>query len=333
MLKHTYIKEILLLCIGICLGLTGCKENIPIAQGAVLPDLEIVFQTMIEGDDAGYSLGFTDAGGSTVIHLSLPVMRYGPPINPVWTSSGDMVVFNSMRAPGYFRAIVSDGQIFAYDQNEAFPVYSCIAPISNTHQIVFARYDGGGIPMNIPMSIHAVDLDTHKEITTYVQLDPVGGTVVDLETGTNSLHGQLLVFRRIVFHKQEILILNTGTGQETVLLSGKETEIMRFPAFSPDGASVAYTAEDGIYIIRTIKDAKPQKVTELSNSTASAKWPTAPSWSPDGQWLIYHRCMKDCASGKERIENFNIFKVNIVTGEEILLVEGGLNPHWRLQTN
>ncbi len=34
--------------------------------------------------------------------------------------------------------------------------------------------------------------------------------------------------------------------------------------------------------------------------------------------------------GCERGADFNIYKVNIDTGEEILLVEGGLNPYWRL---
>lgn len=333
MSQYAWIKRILLLCIGICWGISGCTRTASlITQVNPLPDLEIVFQTMVKQEyETGYSLGFTDANGSTVVQLALPHLKYGPPGYPVWASNGDRVIFNALRSPYFLRAIMTDGRLLNYDHSEFFATYCRVAPIRDTHQVIFARHEAGGIPRNIPMSIRAVDLDTRQEITTYVHIDPVGGVAVDLETGTNPLYGQRLVFRRTVFYKQEMLVLDIETGQETILLSGAATEIMRAPAFSPDGASVAYVGKDGIYVITMAEiESPPQRIVELRDSEVSIMWPTAPSWSPDGQFLIYHRCLQHCGNKYGDIEDFNIFKVDVRTGKEVLLVEGGLNPYWRL---
>ena len=59
-------------------------------------------------------------------------------------------------------------------------------------------------------------------------------------------------------------------------------------------------------------------------------YPPEASWSPDSRWLVYHRCM---LPGQQRCyseDQYAIFKLNIETGEEWLLVEGGINPYWRL---
>ena len=170
-------------------------------------------------------------------------------------------------------------------------------PVRGTHQVVFARYDTGGGVNTIPKSIHRGNLDTREIVQTYVHLEPTGGKGVELEVGTNPMHDQLLVYRRSVLEKQEILILDTVTGQETILVVANVKEYLGSPAFSPDGASVAYMADDGLYVLSVMaEDAQPQRIIELPNSTArNQRWPPAPSWSPDGQWLVYHRCSEDCS--------------------------------------
>ncbi|MBN1936423.1 MAG: hypothetical protein JW934_17285, partial [Anaerolineae bacterium] len=51
--------------------------------------------------------------------------------------------------------------------------------------------------------------------------------------------------------------------------------------------------------------------------------PLRASWSPDGNWVVYSkRVYRDGAYHQD------IYKLNIDTGEEIKLVENGLNPHW-----
>jgi Tol biopolymer transport system component len=132
----------------------------------------------------------------------------------------------------------------------------------------------------------------------------------------------------------EIVLLDTETAMETVLVAAKD----RFdtPAISPDGRQVAYTAGDGIYVV-SVEGSEPQRVVETcvvrrqpDGYATWDDWSPAPSWSPDGQWLVYHRCIRSCPEWCEDIEDYSIFKVNVETSAETLLVKGGLNPYWRL---
>ena len=53
--------------------------------------------------------------------------------------------------------------------------------------------------------------------------------------------------------------------------------------------------------------------------------PPRPRWSPDGKWLIYHRC-----DGYSCVVDENaIYKVEISTGKEEKVIDGGAFPDWR----
>ena len=328
------LKKMMWLWVVLCLWIGGCQQFRPVEQVEPLPDLEIVFQTLAsESDSGGNSLGFTDADGNVVANLPFPPMRSLPPVYPAWTSDHAMIVFGSLHTPKYLHTVLADGRVFRYDYDYGplFSTYSRSMPVRDTHQVVFASYDNAGPVDTISMSIHRGDLDTREIVQTYVHLKPTGGKGIGLEVGTNPMHNQLLVYRRSVLEKQEILMLDTATGQETVLVAANVKEFLGFPAFSPDGTSVAYMADDGLYVLSAMaEDTQPRRIIALPNSTArNHRWPPAPSWSPDGQWLVYHRCSEDCSYRFTKIESFSIFKVNVETGEELLLVEGGLNPYWR----
>jgi Tol biopolymer transport system component len=59
-------------------------------------------------------------------------------------------------------------------------------------------------------------------------------------------------------------------------------------------------------------------------------WPPKPIWSPDGNWLVYHKCeLEDPERECLYLEDYVIYKVNVHTGEEVKIIEGGLNPYWR----
>jgi Tol biopolymer transport system component len=49
-----------------------------------------------------------------------------------------------------------------------------------------------------------------------------------------------------------------------------------------------------------------------------------PTWSPDSKWLVYHRCVRE----NPPISDCTIYKVNIETGIEVKLAEGGVFPSW-----
>ena len=118
-----------------------------------------------------------------------------------------------------------------------------------------------------------------------------------------------------------------------------QIKLCALPAISPDGRLVAYTAGDGIYVV-SVEGGKSRRVVEACVELRREpdghiwwdRWPPVPSWSPDGQWLVYHRCMRHCSLECSKIEHYSVFKMNVETREEVLLVEGGLNPYWRLES-
>lgn len=124
--------------------------------------------------------------------------------------------------------------------------------------------------------------------------------------------------------------------------SGEETEIGEgdFPAWSRDGQQIAYTGPDGIYIVSIEQPGVPKRILKYLNPfdellpTYSVlgdyyKIPIEPSWSPDGFWLVYHKWQgEDPYTGISPVHN-TIYKLNIETGEEIKIIDGGMYPFWR----
>jgi len=119
-----------------------------------------------------------------------------------------------------------------------------------------------------------------------------------------------------------------------------------FPAWSKDGKWLAYTGPDGIYILHIGDDMEPRRIVAHQNPDPSGKrllyhlnpgplpyFPPAVSWSPDGQWLVYHIYRQDLGRDeKGDPKYYSIFKVNVLTGKEIRLIDGGISPYWRWPT-
>ena len=135
-------------------------------------------------------------------------------------------------------------------------------------------------------------------------------------------------------HGETIFVMNLQTGDKQVIAEGIN------PAWSPDGEWLAYTALDGIYLVRRNGTERRQlldwsaywpepwawyhwHVDDLYYQPQG--WPARPEWSPDGKWIVYHRPVGQ--SGGE--QKFAIFKLNVETGEEVKIVDDGINPHWR----
>lgn len=123
--------------------------------------------------------------------------------------------------------------------------------------------------------------------------------------------------------RSTVTVINLETGRETEIGHGVG------PSWSPDGQWLAYTARDGIYVTRP-DGSDRRRVVDYSSPTQSVPvpshgnvwrfWPPYPEWSPDGQWLVYHLWEN---------QQYNIHKLNLETGEDVVIFEGGLYPHWR----
>jgi len=127
-----------------------------------------------------------------------------------------------------------------------------------------------------------------------------------------------------------VIVLDMANGKKRVVGKGD------YPAWSRDGQWLAYTGVDGIYVVNVTVVKEPQQAILFLNPggkvfptyvKVSDSVPPEVSWSPDGQWLAYHKLI-----GTETISDpdyYAIYKLNIATGEEFKIVDGGVYPFWR----
>lgn len=134
-----------------------------------------------------------------------------------------------------------------------------------------------------------------------------------------------------------VVIRHLDTGDERNIGEGN------YPVWSRDGQWLAYTGVDGIYLFERGTDVNPKLIVYLSSHQPDDDIPVfqedrmdqyfSPivSWSPDGQWLVYHVYSNNpvALDAKYSGKYYSIFKVNIETGETIKLLDGGYSPSWR----
>lgn len=120
-----------------------------------------------------------------------------------------------------------------------------------------------------------------------------------------------------------IIQLDVETGEQVQLAEGIN------PSWSPDGTRIAYLGLDGLYVLEA-NGAEPKRLTTgpfFDPWGAGATWSISPipRWSPDGKWLVYHRCdtADICMSWDAKI-----YKISSTGGPEILIYPEGKYPSW-----
>ena len=109
-------------------------------------------------------------------------------------------------------------------------------------------------------------------------------------------------------------IKNESGGIKIINPSGNVYEIPNGmnPSWSKDGNYLAFTVhKEGLFY-----SDKFGRNIELITDNILYAIHTYPSWSPDGEWVIFSK-------------GTNIFKFNVSSKEGELIFEGGINPNWR----
>jgi hypothetical protein len=319
---------------GLCfalvlLAVTCCSQPRRITDRP-LPDREIVFQITTTRGSGDKRVGFMDVDGSGLDYIEITSGRISPVIQPTWTAGGQLLLFRN----DYTSLLVG---VTESGVSREYGWTLRAAPLAQEDRVVLQMgYDQERV------QIALYDLKVSDILRTLVIEEDYRPII-----GTHALAGSTLVYerwwqladnpRQIV---SEIVALDIDSGAERVLIHKEGDTNQCFlwsPAISPDGQWVAYTAVDGLYLIRPDGTEQRQVLVldMLRYSTVTSDllwddWPPAVSWSPDSRWLVYHRCMLPNPQECRSVETYGIYKLNLETLEEELLLEGGLNPYWRL---
>jgi hypothetical protein len=317
------------LLVGLLL-LAGCTMRVPKS----FPQTDIVFQRAIANDEdreRRESVGFVDADGTNLTIVSLSHQPEALAAFPTWSHGGSTLVFR-----GGLYANPTLGSLLILQAGKEVLSCSGEGPFGTGRVSLLgdARQAAVESVPDLPDKLVLINLADCSVARTYLKNEDDA-----LFMGVSATSdGQLLVFSRsknIGYYESQddIVVLDVASNTQTVVGHG------RWPAWLPDDQRIVYTASDGIYITRQDGSQKRRVIAysplrkyipgESPSRYAWEEWPPAPSWSPDGKWLVYHKCMLPLGEECQKGSDFSIFKVNVETGEEVKIVDGGLNPYWR----
>jgi hypothetical protein len=329
-------QVVLILFIASC-SLYGCTPSSPPAEQ--FPEREIVFQTAtLWGGRADSRLGFinTDGSGLTYFQITFKTspdiekLAAGSPIYPVITADDSTLIFRMVGMSGHPGSL---GLIRSGQPGIICPIEMGITRPSLTsdqESIVTDLVNPGG-------RLSLFDLSNCK-----TDADETLGEIFDIAIDRYPTYGALspsknrLAFQAIADGSSNeqskypgIYVRDLDTGSEMLIGMGLA------PAWSPNGQRIAFRGTDGIYIARPNGEDMQLLVEYVSPEEGRSyeEWPPLPVWSLDGEWLVYHKCILDpgpkvdCSDTSEGI-NFSIFMVNVNTGIEKKIYDGGLNPFW-----
>lgn len=298
------------MAILVLVSVSGCSRDarlLPAGQG--IPDREIVFTVndrgvlgFIHPDGSGYVTRTVDL--SSWSQFSLGGMLTEIERDVTWSPDGKYLAGRyslTNKGSGPPVLISTEGKFLRCLDETSPPIGSERLWVATGTRVLTARF------FSQPVQVILWDMATCKEVDTlYTGQQREGIQEVVLST-----QGWLAVARGVEGTEGGTLVLDPDKKQRAALPRGG------WPAWSKDGEWLAYTIyKDGLYIAR--KDGTSvRKLVDDSTITVS-------SWSPDGQWIVYRRVNFATTPGVD-----TIYKVNVATGEEHKLHDGGVSPNWR----
>lgn len=285
------------------------------------PATDIVFRS------EGYTIGFVNADGSDATYERLVVKDYGLASDwwrPVITGDNRTLIVKVVDSHYY----ISIPQALAIWSSGEFPILCQQWPpqqfpsLSPDQSHIFIRTEQGMALYDLT----SCGIENAPPVMVYDNLFGVFSPDMQYIAYTDDPHADPNADRFII-------VRTISTGEERRIGTGD------YPAWSRDSQWLAYTGKDGIYVVDIVGDAEARRVIYYPNQfdeidptySDGAYWQIPPevSWSPDGQWLVYHRWLGTDYNTGIYPENNAIFKVNIETGLETKIIDGGMYPYWR----
>jgi hypothetical protein len=312
MKKMAYGILLMILLAGSACGPVEIDENVSI------PKADIVYQAInyqTESDVPSNNLvGFVNADGSDNVKIKLDYRPYTPVVSREW--GGIVFRFNAGNPPSldesvgpiYFLKSQGTGRVCDQSYYESF-----FFPMRGENSVLVFGSDWIGL----------VDIGTCKVVKTLIKISDQVPWVKYIGSATPSDSGNKVIFYEFFdspVQPDKIYIIDVDTGKMNEVLEGGHN-----PSLSPDEKRIAYISSNGIYIANANGTGIKLLVPITISDELYKGLDPHPFWSPDGTTLIYHKCHNTVC---KNVSDFSIYKVNVNTGLEAKIVDGGLYPTW-----
>lgn len=299
--------------------LTSCTSS----KTVEYPDTEIIYQASdneLIGEKPFNAIGFVNSDGTD--SLILPIDYTGKVLQPSISEDGEFLYFHtSLFNPDR----IEEAFGIAHSLRTNRHVKSC-SNKNGTNWFIFSYPGTDDIVFASGVDIRLVNPRNCKVLQTLMKLSDDRSVIRGFSI---SAQGDFIVFGKStnVNGENEFSIERYNLSDQSIkpiLIDGIN------PIISPDNRKIAYLGDSntGVGICITDLDGSHHRlILHLSASNGiNSAIPPVPIWSPDGKWLVYHKCVRgEC----EKRSDFNIYKVNVDTGVESLVITGGLYPIWR----
>lgn len=296
--------------------ITGCRS---IWHGDI-PESEIMYQGAEIRNSSGHMLGFVQPDGKD--NQVLEIKRQFD--KAVWSADGNFLYGLSdatgsyMGYPAYWD--LQKGQFGLCKRD--LPYFEQIQGLGNPDN----PYE---VIVQDAWTILKIDLSTCKKVHTFVDYSDRPDKFAIAGFSFSPTRQELVYGRITEPYKNrgyEILQVDVKTGKTIRIAEGIN------PTWSPEGEYIAFIGLDGLYVL-TFDRGGPISSLLVDQPffnpwVGPSPWTdiSIPYWSPDGNWIIYHRC------DTTRIchwEDARIYKISTYSGEEETILVGGEFPNWR----
>ncbi len=287
--------------------LTGCQAK----WSQPFPNADIVYQS----DSRDLSLiSFINSDGSNPVVLDVGDYL----ITPAWAIDGKRIY--GLAKSGVY---IDRGYPAYWESNGTFKECRQWFNFSQIEHIILADGTEQALIMS---SKSLLIVDNEKCDLIEVVLDFTNRGELSLRGFSYRTDGQWLLYglertKDVYERTYQINKVKINALQEVEMVEGIN------PSWSSDGSQIAYVQADGIYVMNADGSQPRQLISHnfVDSHGIFGVIPPIPQWSPDGKWIVYHRCDTYSCIVYEN----TIYKVEVSSGSEVKLIYGGGYPDWK----